>query len=185
MPKDTPKVLDLSGLRSQMRNRVEEELERQLREIPKTVEKIVESAVLSILGIDKCGRGYKVDSWGQSETLNGYIQRKTEAAMHEVVGPIVEKELKRVSKLVTLRRDMALAISSNAQYQLESAFREAIGDRYKSLGEKLAKQVGDELDKMLDGTAKFNDDVFDPDSFQGRIGRLFLEELAEQASENS
>lgn len=175
--------IDLSKAQKQLHDKVEQELEKQLREIPKTVEKVVESAVLSIIGVKRQGNGYGVDTWGKrEEALNSYIKRKTEEKVEEIVGPYVDKELKRLFKLVTLRKAITAQIQSSIHYQFESAFKKKVGERFEELGEKLGANVADELDKMMADVATFNDDIFDPGSFQGRIGNLFLEEIAEQTA---
>lgn len=176
--------VNVAALRTKLKDQVEAELEKQLRAIPETVEKVVESAILGIIGVRRMGKGYDVDTFSKrEEALNGFIKRKTEEKLEEIVGPLVEKELTRLLKLVTLPRSITDACQSNLRYDFERAFKDRIGERFKRLGEKLGDRFSEELDTMLDDVAKFNDDVLDPDSFEGRIGNLFLEEIAEQAAE--
>ena len=176
--------MQISDLKQQLQQKVEAELEKQLREIPATVEKVVQDAIISIIGVRRNGKHYEVDTWSKREqALHGYIQRKVEEKLEEFVGPLVEKEMKRLLKLTSLNNSIAYQLSQKAQYCFEHKFKSRIGERFEKLGEKMGQRIGDQLDAMLADVAKFNDDVCDPESFQGRIGELFLEEVAKLTSQ--
>lgn len=178
--------MQVSDLKRQLQQKVEAELEKQLREIPATVERVVEDAVLSIIGVRRNGRNYEVDTWSKREqALHGYIQRKVEDKLNEIVGPLVDKELKRLLKLVSLRASIARQLSQNVQYIFERAFKDRVSKRFEELGTKMGSRIGDQLDSMLEDVAKFNDEICDPESFQGKIGELFLEEIAQITSQTA
>lgn len=178
--------MQLSDLKSQMQAKVEEELEKHLREIPDTVERVVEDAVLSIIGVRRNGRGYEVDHWSKrEEALNGYIKRKVEESLAEFVGPLIDKELKRLLGLVSLKNSIASQLARDAQYAFERAFKDRLGERFKQLGTKMGERIGAQLEEMLADVAKFNDEICDPESFQGKIGELFLEEIAQITSQTA
>lgn len=183
MTKKTTAGIDLSAMRQQLQEKVETELEKQLRAIPATVEHVVSSAILSIIGIRKDRNGYSVDTFGKrEESLNGYIKRAVERKLEEIVGPFVEKELKRLLPRVTLPRSIVSDMHHSLKWDFERAFKDKLGGRFKELGKKFGETIADELDAAMVDVGSFNDDILDPKSFQGRIGKLFLEEIAEDVA---
>jgi len=177
--------IKLDKISAQLRQRVEEELARQLKDIPNTVQKVVESAILSILGVVReGGGGYRVDTFGKrEECLNSYITKKVGQALEKMVGPTVDKEMRRLLKTVSLQKSIATRIATTARYQFEDSFKRGVHDRFAKLGNKMANQISDELEAIMKNVAHFNDEICDPSSFEGKIGELFLEEIARDLSD--
>jgi len=177
--------VNVTALRTKLKDQVELELEKQLRAIPKTVEHVVENAIIGIIGVRRMGNGYDVDTFSKrEEALNGFIKRKTAEKIEEIVGPVVDAELRRLMGLITLKRQIIDRCQSGLQHDFERAFRDRVKEKFAQLGRKLGDQFSDEIDGMLEDVATFNDDVLDPDSFEGRIGSLFLEEIAKQTTDD-
>ena len=172
-------AIDLSHIRKKLLEQVELELEKQLRNIPQKVEAVVESALLSIIGVQRSSGGYSVDTWDKrAEALNGFIKRKTEEKIEQIIGPLVEKELNRLFKLKSLRHSISDRCHNRLIYEFEDSFKGKVNNRMSKLGEKFGEQIGDELDKALE-SGEFITELADPNSFQGRIGNLLLEEIAQ------
>ena len=160
--------------------KIEEELAKQLRRIPELVEKAVSQAVLSILGISKRNGGFEVDTFGGKNPLNGYIQRTVETSMDTYVKPLVDKKLKGLMNRKTLPRSVATETIRQASYTFTRTVKNRVEKKMESLGKKAADRVCEHLEDSLDEIGNINLDINDPKSFEGPIGDVLLEEVAQQ-----
>ena len=178
------KLVDLEPIRQQLQEKIEIEFEKQLRKIPESVEKIVTSAIASIIGVKRSGNSFAVDSWNRrSESINAYIENKTNKKIQEIVGPIVDAEFKKLLKLKTFRTSISERCHSEIANKFESSFRENIKSRVEELGKRVSDKMADDFSKALENP-DFITDLENPDSFKGRIGNLLLEEIAKNLAED-
>jgi hypothetical protein len=170
----------MQSAQAEINQKIEEELAKQMRLIPEIVEKAVSGAVLDILGIRKDRQGYSVDTFGGKNPLNAYIQRKVEELMNALIEPIVSKELTRLMKFKTLPRSVAEEIAKQAHYCFTRTVKSKVEKKMEAVGEKAASRVGEVLENALDGVGQINIDIDDPNSYEGPIGEVLLEEIAEK-----
>lgn len=176
-------TIKLDSIKEKLQNTVEAELEKQLRNIPNIVHRIVNESILTIIGVRRGGSGsggggYSVDPFSKTG-LNDYIERQVNKKIEEILGPLLDKHLKQLLKSVTLQRSITTETERQATYCFERKFREEVTKKLEKLGTKFGERIGEELDAVLDGVGDHSTEIEDPTSFQGRLGQLFLEEIAE------
>lgn len=168
-------ITEIEKAKDQISKQIQNELANQLRRIPSLVEEALTGAVLSILGIRKTGNGYDVDSWSRSP-LNSYIKDKVHESMVKHAGPLVDAELSRLTKLKTLPRSIAEASVRQSEYAFTSAVKDTLDNALKQLAKKYSEKVREFVDSSL--KENINLDIMDPNSYEGILGEVLLEEQA-------
>lgn len=177
--------MEVSEVKQKINKRVEAELAKQLENIPRKVEQVVETAILSIIGLERTGQGYRVDRFGNKNPLNNYVERKVQEALEKHVSEIIQTELDRlIKRSKILKRDIADNIARHVDYTFEREFRTKLDKKFEDLAQKYADKIGEELDEALQGVGEINEDLFDPKSYEGKIGELLLEEQARVLAES-
>jgi len=165
---------------AKINERIEEELARQLKQIPYLVERTVENSILAILGVERNGRGFKVDTFaGKENPVNSFVIKKVEGALKDTAEPIVNRAIALLCEDEKFQRDLAEKVSRNYRSDLVGAVSHKTKKHAESLAEKCFDKIQKEFDDAISDIGAINTDITDPNSFKGPLGEVLLEEAAE------
>lgn len=173
----------LEEIKDELNQKIEEELARQLRAIPQLVEEVVKSSVLSIIGVIKAGNGYSVDRYNKENPLHSYIKRTVDETVQKQVTYLINKELIRLLKTKSLSRSIIDSTMSNATYCFEQETRTQLRNSFSELAKRYAKKIEKYLEEAMADVSQINLDILDPNSYEGLLGELLLEEQARLIAE--
>lgn len=167
-----------------LQEKFDEILAKKLEELPQIVDHTLKCCVMSMLGISVDGQG-RASYWSHDDSrISRFIKDRIKDSLEEFVGPLVDKELKRLMKLKSLPRSIADDCERRFSYELGDKVRDVVMNKGEEAGKRIAAVIETKIEKQIEDEVenikKANGELFNQENFESKVGKIMLDSAAKE-----